>query len=244
MALSLLISAWLAGALGGAHCLAMCGGFVAALAARDAREPAVKPLLPMSVLTRRQLVCQAGRVTTYGLLGLALGGAGAAALDVVTLLPIERALYVIANVFMLFLALSVAFNQPAVTWLQRAGGAVFGLLLPRLRPLLARQGHGPRFALGLVWGLVPCALVYSVLPLALFAGGAWQGAAVMLAFGAGTLPNLVAAGVVIHGAQRLRDRPGVRYIVAATIAAFAAVGIYRALWVPEALAQGPFCLIP
>jgi len=117
-------------------------------------------------------------------------------------------------------------------------------LLPRLGPLLARQGHGPRFALGLVWGLVPCALIYSVLPLALFAGGAWQGAAVMLAFGAGTLPNLVAAGVVIHRAGRLRDRAALRYLVATTIAAFAAIGIYRALWVPEALAQGPFCLTP
>ena len=245
MALSILISAWLVGALGGVHCLAMCGGFIAATAARDARRHVeAAPLLPMRTLASRQLVYHAGRLATYALLGAAFGGGGAAALDAALLLPVQRTLYVAANAVLLLLALSVASGRPVVPALERAGAKAFALLLPRLRPLLARGGYGARLTLGLVWGLVPCALVYSVLPIALFAGGTWQGAAVMLAFGAGTLPNVAAAGLLIHRAQGLGDRVAVRYGAAAVIAAFAVIGAYRALWVPGALAQGPFCLVP
>jgi len=243
MALSVLISAWLAGALGGVHCLAMCGGFIAATAARD-RAIDGAPLLPLRALARRQLVYHAGRIATYVLLGAAFGGAGGAALDAAALLSWQRALYLGANGLLLLLAASVAFGRPAVPWLERAGAAAFASLLPRLKPLLTGGGIGTRLTLGLVWGLVPCALVYSVLPIALFAGGSLQGAAVMLAFGAGTLPNVLAAGMLVHGTGQLAQRPGVRYATAVLIAVFALVGAYRTLWVPGALAHGPFCLVP
>ena len=67
---------------------------------------------------------------------------------------------------------------------------------------------------------------------------------VMLAFGLGTLPNLLAAGMLIGRGQRLLARPGVRYVAGALIAAFAAYGLYRAAFVPAALAHGPFCIVP
>ena len=79
--------------------------------------------------------------------------------------------------------------------------------------------------LGMIWGLVPCALVYGVLPIALFAGGPLEGAAVMLAFGLGTLPNLMAAGWIMGRARRVVRSPAVRYAAAALLIAFAAIGI-------------------
>lgn len=245
MALSVLLSAWLVGALGGLHCLTMCGVFVAAVATRDTqvgRTPA--PLLPARAVVRRQMIYHAGRIATYALLGAAFGAAGAAVLNAAALLPLQRALYVAANVFVLLLAGSVAFGRPGISWLQRAGAAAFGVLLAALRPLLSQPGTAARLTLGLVWGLVPCALVYSVLPLALFAGGAWQGALVLLAFGAGTLPNLLAAGVLLGRTAPFRQPAARRYAAAAILAAFALIGIYRTLWVPGAMAQGPFCLVP
>jgi len=66
----------------------------------------------------------------------------------------------------------------------------------------------------------------------------------MLAFGLGTLPNLLAAGWVVGRARRWLDRNAIRYSAAALLAGFAAVGIWRALWGPLSLAQGPFCLVP
>jgi sulfite exporter TauE/SafE len=126
--------------------------------------------------------------------------------------------------------------------LQRAGSALFARVLPAVQPLMLRESDGARYALGMIWGLVPCALIYSVLPVALFAGGAAEGAAVMLAFGLGTLPNLVAAGWIVARARAWLGSRSLRYGAALLLAGFAAVGIWRALLGPLSLAQGPFCL--
>lgn len=242
MGLSVLISAWLVGALGGLHCLAMCGGLVAALAARDGA--AHQALLPARIVAARQLAYQVGRISTYALLGAAFGATGALALQVADYLPLQRAVYVGANVFLLLLGGSLAFATPGAGWLQRTGAKAFGAALPVVQPLLQRPGAAGRIALGLLWGLLPCGLVYSVLPLALFAGGGWQGGAVMLAFGLGTLPNLMAANVLLGRARRAFDGKALRYVVAAVLIAFGLIGIWRVLYDPGALARGPFCLVP
>jgi uncharacterized protein len=245
VAMGVLLSAWLVGALGGLHCIAMCGGFAAAITARDREARAdATPLLPAATIVRQQLGYHAGRLTTYMLLGAAFGAAGAAALQAADLLPVQRTLYVLANLFLLWLGVSLVTRTAGIPWLQRIGGSVFGKVLPLLRPLLRRPAPAGRIALGLAWGLMPCALVYSVLPLALFAGGPWQGAAVMLAFGVGTVPNLAAMGWLLDRARRLFERAALRRVAAAVLVTFALVGIYRALYVPGALAQGPFCLLP
>jgi sulfite exporter TauE/SafE len=86
-------------------------------------------------------------------------------------------------------------------------------------------------------------MVYAMLATALALGNPVHGAAVMLAFGLGTLPNLLAAGWVAGRARPWLGRPAIRYAAAALLAGFAAIGIWRALWGPMALAQGPFCLV-
>jgi hypothetical protein len=242
VALSALISAWLAGVLGGAHCLAMCGGFLAALS--GAGKPAGMPLLPAGTLALRQLPYNLGRITTYVVLGGAFGAAGGTALAAADWLPLQRGLFVVANGFLLALAVAIAWKREGFAPLQRAGVALFRKLAPAVGALAAADGVPARYALGLMWGLVPCALIYSVLPIALFAGGAVEGGAVMLAFGLGTLPNLVAAGWMVARARTWLDRRPARYGAALLLAGFAAVGIWRALFGPMALGQGAFCLVP
>jgi sulfite exporter TauE/SafE len=241
MALSVLISAWLVGALGGLHCLSMCGGFVAAIAARDG---GVSPLLSRRVIVRRQIGYHAGRVFTYMLLGAAFGAGGSAVLMAVDLLTWQRGMYVFANLLLLTLGVRLALNLQGDGWLQRAGARTFGAVLPIMRPLLQQPGMRGRMAAGLLWGLVPCALIYSVLPLAMFSGGPWQGATVMLAFGLGTLPNLAAAGLFLERTRPLLERTLLRLGAGALLTAFAFAGIYRVLYVPGALAAGPFCWVP
>lgn len=94
---------------------------------------------------------------------------------------------------------------------------------------------------GTIWGLVPCGLVYAVLPIALFAGGALQGAAVMLTFGLGTLPNLLAAGWIVARARTLLDLRPLRVATALLLAGFGVVGITRALFGSLSSMQGAFC---
>ncbi len=242
MAISALISAWLAGVLGGAHCLAMCGGFLAAFSA--AGKPAGMPVLPARALALRQLPYNLGRITTYAVLGGAFGAVGGAAVVAADWLPLQRALFVVANVFLLALAAAIAWKTDAFSALQRAGVALFRRMAPVVGALAARDGIPARYLLGMVWGLVPCGLIYGVLPIALFAGGALEGAAVMLAFGLGTLPNLVAAGWFVARARTWLDGRVARYATAILLAAFAAVGIWRALFGPLSVANGAFCLVP
>jgi sulfite exporter TauE/SafE len=240
MSVGLLISAWLVGALGGLHCLAMCGGLLAAIGARDANR--WLPLQPARTLVMRQATYHAGRLATYTLLGALFGAAGAAALGAVDVLPVQRAIYVTANVLLLMAGRSLVVRSPAVAILQRAGATAFAPVLRAVRPLLQRPDASGRIAMGLVWGLMPCALIYSMLPLALVAGGAWQGGLVMLVFGLGTLPNLLATGVLLGHARRIVSARVVRQAAAAAMIAFGTLGVWRVLFTPGGLPQGPFCL--
>lgn len=240
MPAALLLSALLAGLVGGLHCAAMCGGFVAATSARDGAQALVRA----RTLLVRQLAYHTGRIGSYALLGALFGAAGAATVGVVDVRPLQQALYVAANLLLALLALAIATRATAMPWLARAGMSVFARVLPAACPYVRGSGPASRVAFGLLWGLVPCTLVYSVLPLALFAGGAWQGATVMLAFGLGTIPHLAGIGFLLQRARRLVQAPAARAAVAALLAAFALAGLYRALYLPESLGQGPFCLIP
>lgn len=240
MATALLVSALLAGLVGGLHCAAMCGGFVAATAARDG----ARALVPARTLVLRQLTYHGGRIASYTALGALFGAAGAATLGTVDVRPVQQALYVVANVLLVLLAFAIATRATAMPWLARAGLRVFARVLPVAGPVMRGPGAASRVAFGLMWGFVPCTLVYSVLPLALFAGGPWQGAAVMLAFGLGTVPHLAGFGFLLQRARRFAQGPVARGAVAALLTAFALVGLYRALYLPETLGQGPFCLVP
>lgn len=243
MAFSALIGAWLAGVLGGLHCLAMCGGFLTAMAGGGAPDSTrARPLLRAGALVRRQLPYHLGRITTYALLGAIAGGAGAFAISAsASLLTVQRVMFVIANLFLLALAASIAGTGRTFPWLERTGAALFGKILPAVQPLLVARSLPARIAAGMVWGLVPCALTYSVLPIALFAGGVGEGAIVMLAFGLGTLPNLLVVGVAAARARRWLEARSLRLAAAFVIAVFAVIGIARALFGAPSLAHGPFC---
>ena len=240
MSIGLLVSAWLVGALGGLHCVAMCGGLLGALGARDAAR--TQPLHPARTIVARQATYHVGRLVTYSLLGGLFGALGAATLGIVDLLPLQRAIYILANVFLLLLGASLVLHTPDVPIMQRLGARAFALMLRAMQPVLNRSDASGRVALGLVWGLMPCALIYSVLPLALLAGGAWQGSLVMLAFGLGTLPNLVATSALISRAGHVMSGSAMRHAAAAMMIGFGMLGIWRVIVAPVSLGQGPFCL--
>lgn len=235
---SALIGAFLAGLLGGLHCVAMCGGWIAVVT-----RPASAPLVPLARLRLDFLASQAGRIATYVLLGLVFGAAGGAALAV-ALVPVQRSLYVAANLLLLLLALAIATRGQAFAPLERWGLAAFRRIAPAVTRASVRHGVAGRVLLGLLWGFTPCALVYGVLPVAMLAGSAQDGALVMLAFGLGTLPNLLAAGWTLSRTQRTFARPWMRYAAALVVAGFGVAGLYRAIAMPDAMAHGPFCLFP
>jgi sulfite exporter TauE/SafE len=108
---------------------------------------------------------------------------------------------------------------------------------------LGRFANGPsRWFSGMLWGLVPCGLVYGVLPLAFLSGDVLTGAAIMLAFGLGTLPNLLLISKFSAALTQFGQYKWVRYFAASLLFIGAGLGIYRAWTLPEALLKGGFCL--
>lgn len=242
MSSSLLLAAILAGLAGGVHCAAMCGGFLTALTAREAARTHV--LQPAHRLVRDQLAYHAGRIGTYALLGATFGAAGNATLGAIDIASVQRGLYAVANGLLLALAVRLVARGAGEAWLARALAPVAGRVLPAVAQATRPNGVPQRLALGAAWGLVPCTLVYAMLPLALFAGGAWQGALVMLTFGLATLPNLLGMGWLMQRLRRTLRGRWLRLAAAATLSAFALAGLYRVAFLPGALGQGPFCLVP
>ncbi len=231
-----MLAAWIAGLLGGLHCLAMCGAYVTIVQGR-----ATVPLEPRRDVVAGQAAAHAGRVLTYVLLGTLFGAAGGTAFAQ-AFSPLQRGLYVAANVMLLLLAWGIAHGRTAPSSLEALGLKLYSALAPAAGRALRGRGIASRFALGALWGLTPCALVYGVLPLALLSGGAWQGALIMLAFGVGTLPNLLAAGWALSRMKRRLEAKAVRWAAGAIVAVFALAGLWRALFVPASLGAGPFCL--
>jgi sulfite exporter TauE/SafE len=186
-----LASAFLLALVGGLHCAGMCGGFVAAMhTAAPAR----------AATARFAIAYNAGRIFSYATAGALIGllGAGLFASDV---LPVQIGLLLLAAAVLLGIAFSMLSRPAALRGLEPLGAGVWRLVRP-----LAQRSFPPRSAAaavltGLAWGWIPCGMVYAALPLALVAGSVAKGAAVMFAFGLGTIPNLAALEMA---ASRLR----------------------------------------
>lgn len=186
-----IVSAFLVGLMGGVHCIGMCGGIVSALSlgiSRDIhhRERSLLPFL---------LAYNGGRILSYSMAGAIVGALGGMLSG---LLPIHYArllLQLVAGGFMLALGLYLSGWWVGLLRLERAGSRLWRYLQPLGQRCLPVTTVAYAFRLGLVWGWLPCGLVYSVLVWSLSSGGALQGAMLMLSFGLGTLPLLLAVGI-------------------------------------------------
>lgn len=210
-----LLTALLAGLLGGVHCVGMCGGIVAAFSFRaDGSAPPF----------RLHLAYNLGRVSSYVIFG-ALTGALGASLKLAAFLPVQTLLYVLAQVVMILLGLYLAgFNQWVLVF-ERAGGALWRVVQPLFRRLLPVRSLPQAVLAGMAWGWLPCGLVYSVLVSALASGSAPSGAALMLVFGLGTLPNLLGMGLFARQLQPFMQQVWVRRSAGLTVAGFGVWGL-------------------
>jgi len=224
-------SAFLAGLLGSAHCLGMCGGIAGALSASARGALSVRSAALLQNL---------GRVGTYSLVGAAAGAAGAAAGLMLGRPAAGQYLRLGASIAMLLLGLRVLCGAPRrLRWL-RAAEHAGAILWRRLQPLattrLPRSGAARALAMGMLWGWLPCGLVYSVLAAASMAGGALHGAATMAAFGLGTLPAV--SGWTYLAGRLMRPRSPSRLLGVAVMAC----GVWSAvLPVSMLLGTPPHC---
>ena len=213
-----LISVFLVGLLVGVHCVGMCGGIVTAL---SFATPNGKPG-PIMLLGYN-----AGRLLSYALDGAIAGAVGASTFLLNHFLPVSRGLYLFANLMLILLGLYLAGLSRAVLLLENLGAGVWARLQPLMKRLMPVRTLPQAILVGMVWGWLPCGLVYSVLISALATGSPGHGALLMLAFGAGTLPNLLAMGLLAQRLQQLTRSRSVRRIAGLLVAGFGVWGVAR-----------------
>lgn len=203
----------LVGLLGGTHCIGMCGGIVGAL---SLGAPARLSL---------HLAYNAGRMVSYAMAGAIAGALGEASMALSGQLPVRTVLYLLANLMLIALGLYLMGVTRALAFSERFGEKLWRHLQPLSRRYLPARTVVQAFPLGLLWGWLPCGLVYSALTTALSSGSAARGAGLMLAFGAGTLPNLLLAGLLAARLQEFARNPVVRVASGLLILGFGVWGL-------------------
>lgn len=214
------LSLFLAGLLGGGHCAAMCGGIVGALSFGNQRlTPSWSHILLFNV----------GRIGSYMLIGAIAGSLG----NALGLLPqlhlIQTLLYLTANLILIGLGLYVSGISSLITRLEKIGTPIWRQLQPITRKLLPIRHWPQALAIGALWGWVPCGLVYTALLGALASATPQHGAALMLAFGLGTLPNLLLIAAASKSVNHWLTHPRWKRCAGGIILAFGLVGLLRGL---------------
>lgn len=206
------------GLAGSLHCLAMCGGIAASSGSIRRGPPA-----------RTGLLLNLGRICGYLLLGSLVAGIAGTALSV--LAPDRSGWILRAAAALILLATGAALLAGREgLGLERLGLRLWRLMAP-LSALMVRLPEGlSTLGLGALWGLLPCGLVYTAIALASTAGTTLGGAAVMLAFGLGTLPAMLSVSIAGHA---LPGRHGTRRKLAG------ALMIGFAIWTFQAALPAP-----
>lgn len=233
------IAVFLVGLLGGVHCVGMCGGIVSALTiqpgGQSVRAPGAASALPL------HLAYNFGRISSYVIAGAVVGAIGSFSLLLNEMLPVQMGLYIAANLMMIALGLYLTGLTQSLAFTERLGQALWKRIQPFTRRFLPARNVAQAYPLGLLWGWLPCGMVYGVLTAALLSGSAARGAATMLAFGLGTLPNLLLAGMLLHRLRSIVQARWVRLGSGLLVIAFGVWGLFNATSLGGRLWAGIAC---
>lgn len=179
-----LLSAFLMGLAGGVHCIGMCGGIASAFTFAIPKEASVAAYISAYNI---------GRISSYTLAGALTGYLGAiASSSIHTTLPM---LTLLSAVFLILLALYISDWWKGLSYLERLGAHLWRKIQPLSKKLLPFKHPGHALGYGMVWGWLPCGLVYTALTWSLASGSLINGALFMLMFGLGTFPALIATSL-------------------------------------------------
>ncbi len=193
------------------HCIGMCGGFIVTYTTAK-----IKPEQQKFTQATYHLFYNFGRVVTYTLLGALFGYFG----SLWDISPLTRAImFAVAGVMMILMGLSFAGKLKFLTsieypitrqpWFKK----IFTSQLTSAKP-------SSFFTLGLLNGLFPCGLVYTMLVTATTTQSALWGAVVMGIFGIFTIPALFSFAFAVGLFSQTRFRSLMIQFAAITIIVF------------------------
>ena len=218
------ISAFFVGLFSTVHCIGMCGGIIGALTFS----------LPEHIRNNRWALIpyvsayNAGRITSYSLAGALAGGL---ADNLAAFAPTygHLVLQLFASILMVGIGLYLAGWFPAFAKIEHLGKPIWKKLEPISQKLIPVKSPAHAYLFGLVWGWLPCGLVYTALIWSATAASVKDGALLMLAFGLGTLPAVMIAGILTGWFTRLIRSTYIRPIIGLIIIIAALITGYLAI---------------
>jgi hypothetical protein len=231
-----LSAAFLAGLGGGAHCAGMCGPLIGAARVSGGSASGRPAWL------RHALAYNAGRIASYCAAGALTGALGAAGLALHGGPAAQQLMLAAMGASLILTAGYLAGFTAPVRFVERVGAVLWRRIEPGARHFLPADTPARAFRLGLVWGWLPCGMVYAALIAALATGDPLHGASLMAAFGLGTLPNLLALSASFRYISRMAKGRLARTAAATVIAAIGIAGIVRASQPAAISLDGTWCL--
>ena len=235
-----------AGLLGGVHCIGMCGGIANMLTSAGKAQSKVIPIIPAQTTTsvpwRTPALLHAGRIFTYMLMGALTGSIGALGMRSHPFMPIHTLLYIFGNLALVWLGLRIAGFTPHFAPLDRLLTRITSHIHLSPHFSILKQTQRYPFLVGMLWGCLPCGLIFGVLPFALLSGEAYSGAFLMLIFGLGALPHLLFAQAISHWQHHSRT-PAVLKITGSSL--LIGIGLLGLWWSFDTTAMPAFlCITP
>jgi sulfite exporter TauE/SafE len=203
----------------------MCGGIVGALTFGMTDQASQRRKL--GFLTLYNL----GRLTSYTVAGIIVGWIGAITTQQFASHTLHQFLQTLSGVFMILMGLYLARWWLILNKLEQAGGVIWRRIEPLARKLIPIHSFHQALLVGVLWGWLPCGLVYSMLSMSLTSSSAMQGGLIMLSFGLGTLPNLMLMGLFAASLQKFMQHRLVRIVAGLMVVGLGCVLIYQA-WIP------------
>lgn len=190
------------GLLGGAHCIGMCGGIMSALSLSMTEH---KPAGGRFTLL---LSYNLGRIFSYAVAGFLVGTLGwfLGGFSHETHLAIRW----LAGLMLIAMGLYLSGWWLGLTRLEQTGQHLWRHIQPKASALLPITTPPRALLVGMLWGWLPCGLVYSTLIWAASSANAWHASLLMLFFGLGTMPVLLATGLLAGQLKNILQHRGVR----------------------------------
>lgn len=209
------------GFFGSAHCIGMCGGIVGVL---NSGTPQTFERSRFSRIAYH-FNYNAGRILSYSAAGVVAGfiGAQSTGMFLGLVVPVGE---LAAGLIMIALGLYLAGWSRVIARMEVVGQYAWKYIQPLGKHFLPVNSPVHAFGLGLIWGWLPCGLVYSALALALLSASPLHGALLMLGFGLGTLPVLLLMGGAYAHLRGVVRHPKARRLAGVVVIA---VGLYTAV---------------
>ncbi|MDD2724257.1 MAG: sulfite exporter TauE/SafE family protein [Methylovulum sp.] len=213
--------AFVMGLVSSLHCIGMCGSIIGTLTLSLSPEIRHKKALLLPFVFNYNF----GRITSYTIAGALAGVIQSLATMQMGELHGHRLLQILSALIMAGAGLYIAGWFPRFAYIEKAGMHFWKKIEPYGRKLIPVKTRTQAYLFGMVWGWLPCGLVYAALALAATAGDVSKSALTMLAFGLGTLPAVMGVGIMtgiltrLSRMQRFKQAIGLFMIILALLAA-------------------------